>query len=250
MGQNKEAEQIAALGSFIESKVIAEISGVIKSGKEATVYLCRAYDARYTPPWIAAKVYRDREVRRFSNDAAYMEGRGRGLNRRDALAVATKSPAGRCIAFGEWAAEEWSTLNLLFDARGDVPEPVDHAGRVVLMEYVGDEDGAAPLLSAVRLERDTARRVFDRLLRNIELMLACDRIHGDLSAYNVLYLGGDEVRLIDFPQAVDPRFNSSALSLLERDIGNICQHLSRFGVEADAHAIARDLWSRFLRSDL
>jgi RIO kinase 1 len=72
-------------------------------------------------------------------------------------------------------------------------------------------------------------------MRNIELMLACDRVHGDLSAYNVLYAGPGEIRIIDFPQAVDARFNSNALMLLERDIGNIC---------------AYSLWSRYLRSEL
>ena len=80
-------------------------------------------------------------------------------------------------------------------------------------------------------------------------MLACDRIHGDLSAFNVLYREGD-VRIIDFPQAVDPRFNSSALTLLERDVDRICEYASRRGVGADGARIVRDLWSRFLRSEV
>ena len=62
-------------------------------------------------------------------------------------------------------------------------------------------------------------------MRNVELMLAYDRVHGDLSAYNVLYRDG-EVRIIDFPQAVDPRFNSNALYLLERDIEHLCRTIS------------------------
>ena len=117
------------------------------------------------------------------------------------------------------------------------------------MEYVGDEDGAAPMLANVRLERDEAQAVFERLIRNIELMLACDRVHGDLSPFNVLYHDGD-VRIIDFPQAVDPRFNSSALPLLERDVDRICQYAARYGVQADAPRITRSLWGRFLRAEL
>ena len=82
---------------------------------------------------------------------------------------------------------------------------------------VVDEDGAAQTLNATDLETDECDRVFNAVMRNVELMLACDVIHADLSAFNVLYRDG-EVRIIDFPQAVDPRFNSSALSLLDRDV--------------------------------
>jgi len=247
LGKNKEAEQIDALGELIEALIIDEVLGVIKSGKEATVYCCRGYQGE--PPRLAAKVYRDRDVRRFANDYAYVEGRTRGMARQDVAAIAAKSRAGRAIAFGQWVDEEWKTLRLLHDAGCDVPEPIDRVGRVILMEYFGDDEGAAPMLAHARLAREEARDVLERLLRNIELMLACDRVHGDLSPFNVLYRDG-EVRIIDFPQAVDPRFNSQALPLLQRDIDRVCEWALRCGVEADAARIARGLWARFLRSDL
>jgi RIO kinase 1 len=247
LGQNKDAEQLAALDEFIEGRVIAEVVGVIKSGKEATVYCCRPL--RDDTGLIAAKVYRDRDVRRFSNDAPYMEGRMRGMRRREQLAIATKSRAGRRISFGHWVDQEWRTLSVLYQAGCDVPRPLAHSGRVILMEYIGDEGGAAPPLSATELDPAESERVFNVLMRNIEVMLACDRVHADLSPFNVLYRNGD-VRIIDFPQAIDPRFNSSALSLLERDVERICQYAARSGIEADAQSIVRDLWSRFLRSQL
>jgi RIO kinase 1 len=240
-------QQLAALDEFIEGRVMSEVIGVVKSGKEATVYCCRPY--RADTGLIAAKVYRDRDVRRFSNDAQYMEGSTRGMRRRDQLAIAKKSRAGRKISFGHWVDQEWRTLSELYKAGADVPRPLSHSGRVILMEYLGDEEGAAQTLNAVQLEREECERVFNVLVRNIELMLACDRIHSDLSAFNVLYRDGD-VRIIDFPQAVDPRFNSSALTLLDRDVDRICQYAARSGVIADGPAIVRELWSRFLRSEL
>ena len=247
LGKNKEAEQLDALGELVEALIIDEVLGVIKSGKEATVYCCRGFQGE--PPRLAAKVYRDRDVRRFSNDYAYVEGRTRGMHRRDVAAIAAKSRAGREISFGQWVDEEWKTLQVLRDAGCDVPEPLHRGGRVILMEYFGDDTGAAPMLANVRLDRDEARDVFERMMRNIELMLACDRVHGDLSPFNVLYRDG-ELRIIDFPQAVDPRFNSGALPLLERDVARVCEYAARSGVEADAARITRSLWSRFLRSEL
>jgi len=44
-----------------------------------------------------------------------------------------------------------------------------------------------PALIDVELDAAEARALFDRLLWNIELMLAQGGVHGDLSAYNVLY---------------------------------------------------------------
>ena len=247
MGKNKDAEQLDALGELVEALIIDEVIGVIKSGKEATVYCCRGFQGE--PPRLAAKVYRDRDVRRFANDYAYVEGRTRGMAGQDARAIAAKSRAGREIGFAQWVDQEWKTLQLLRDAGCDVPEPLHRDGRVILMEYFGDDAGAAPMLANVRLSRDEARDVFERLMRNIELMLACDRVHGDLSPFNVLYRGG-EVRIIDFPQALDPRFNSQALPLLQRDVDRVCEYAARFGVEADAARITRTLWARFLRSEL
>lgn len=247
MGQNKDVEQLEALQSFIDAGIIEEVVGVVKSGKEATVYACRGTE-RMGGRLFAAKAYRSRDVRRFSNDAAYMEGRWHGESR-VARAMKNRSSAGRKFAFGEWVTAEFDTLVALHAAGADVPRPERHSDSVILMEYIGDEDGAAPMLAQVRLTSADAARVFAQILRNIEVALSCDRIHGDLSAYNILYHEGG-IRLIDFPQAVDPRFNTGALTMLERDIANVTGHLQRFGLDVDPPLIARRLWGRFLRSEL
>ena len=259
MGQNRDDEQMDALQHFIDQGgsigetdrgsnalgLIDEVLGVVKSGKEATVYLCEASAGGL----VAAKVYRSRKVRQFANAAAYGEGRMRGVARRDALAMTKKSRVGSEMSFGRWVSAEYTTLRLLHAAGVAVPAPIAMSDRVIVMEYIGDEDEAAAPLASARLDRDEAQRVFGVLMDNVEMMLACDRVHGDLSAYNVLYRDG-ELRIIDFPQAVDARFNTSALSLLERDLENLCGYFARLGVQADGHRIARGLWARFLRSEL
>jgi RIO kinase 1 len=101
----------------------------------------------------------------------------------------------------------------------------------------------------VTLRPDEARPLFERLVRNVELWLANDTVHGDLSAFNVLYWEG-RATVIDFPQAVDPRFNPHARALLRRDLENLCRYFGRLGVTADGARIADTLWRRFLRADL
>jgi RIO kinase 1 len=82
-------------------------------------------------------------------------------------------------------------------------------------------------------------------MRNVELFLANNLVHADLSAYNVL-VWGDEIRIIDFPQAVDARTNRNARDLLFRDLENVCRHFSRYGIRAESGAIAGRLWNDFL----
>lgn len=130
-----------------------------------------------------------------------------------------------------------------------MPRPLAQMGNAVLMEYVGDVGDAAPRLREVALASEEARPLFERLLRNVELFLACDRIHGDLSPYNILYWRGGAV-IIDFAQAVDPRYSPVVFDLLARDVRRLCEFFARYGVEADATSLALDLWERYMRGEL
>lgn len=248
MGQNKSNEDQQALDEFVGQGLITDVLGTVKSGKEAIVYCCEAAPG-IGVPFLAAKVYRTRDVRGFSNDAMYNAGRLRQKQRRETRAILNKSSFGRHESFAKWVADEYETLALLYGGGCAVPRPFAHSERVIVMEYIGDERAPAPTLSSVRLDPCAARQVFDAVMRNVELALACDRIHGDLSAYNVLYHEG-AVRIIDFPQAVDARFNPNALDLLERDLANLCGFFARRGVDADPHRIARALWAPYIRSEL
>jgi RIO kinase 1 len=249
LGKNKDNEQMQALEACIEDNLIDDVHWVIKSGKEATVYLCER-SLGDTATLVAAKVYRSTQVRGFANDAAYRAGRMRGKeHKQEARALKRKNRIGREMAFDGWVSAEYATLCLLHAQAADVPAPIAHHGSIILMEYIGDEDGPAPTLAQADIAPGDAPQLFRRMLWNIEVMLSLDRVHGDLSPFNVLY-DGQRPRIIDFPQAVDARFNANALELLERDVDRICAYFARLGVESDAYRIARSLWQRFLRAEL
>jgi RIO kinase 1 len=144
---------------------------------------------------------------------------------------------------------EYQVLQLLHEAYADVPRPIAAEGEAILMEYFGDEDEAAQQLNRVHLDEAEAPALFQRLMNNVELLLGLNLVHGDLSPHNVLYWRG-EVRVIDFPQATDPRFNSHARDFLTRDVANLVRYFAEYGVEADADALADDLWRRFQRAEL
>ncbi|HLI82163.1 MAG TPA: RIO1 family regulatory kinase/ATPase, partial [Candidatus Binataceae bacterium] len=124
--------------------------------------------------------------------------------------------------------------------------PIALGESVVLMQYIGDETGAAPRLAQVELTRDEAAALFERVLRNVGLWLDLDRIHGDLSPYNILYWKGAIVA-IDFPQAIDARFNPNARDLLQRDLANVCAYFQRYGIRCDPERIAARMWGAYRR---
>jgi len=235
------------LDTFIAEGWIDEALHEVKSGKEATVYCCRGGGAA-GGGLVAAKVYRARQRRGFKNDAVYHEGRVIG-DRRARRAAARKTAFGRETQFAAWIEHEFATLSLLHAAGAAVPEPLTRSSNAILMGYVGDAYDPAPLLSAVSPTPDEARRLLHTLMREVELWLAHDVIHGDLSPYNILWWRGSAT-VIDFPQAVDPRVNANAQALLSRDIENVCRYVARHGVRADHHRIADNLWRRFLRAEL
>jgi RIO kinase 1 len=238
------------LGAFYDDKQITDVLARVKGGKEANVYCCAAHPATGLD-LIAAKIYRPRMFRQLRNDARYRQGRSyldeRGKEVRDGkllTAIAKKTSTGQEVIHNSWLEHEFQTLKRLYAAGADVPRPVSRGNNTILMEYRGDAELPAPALQSIRLEPDEVQPLFERLMRNIELMLAQQRIHGDLSAFNVLYWDGD-IRLIDFPQAVSPADNPEAFELLERDIRRVCQYFERYGLRADAAHIARDLWERY-----
>jgi len=244
----EEAWLLDSLVEIAEHKWISDVLRKVKGGKEASVYLCRsgvAVDA----PLIAAKVYRPRMLRNLKNDQQYRSGRA-DLDESGNVIIddGTLHAMKKRTAFGEevrhqsWIAYEFTTLEVLHEAGADVPKPYAMEKNAILMGFIGDLSNSAPALNSVNLELDEAKLLYERVIRNIDVMLTYGRIHGDLSAYNILYWNGD-ITLIDFPQVVLPESNPASWSIFFRDVTRVCQYFSAQGVQCDARKLAADLWT-------
>jgi RIO kinase 1 len=247
---------LTSLTDFLRQEFITDILGMVKGGKEASVYRCQGHPTSGYD-MLAAKVYRPRQFRQLRNDKMYREGRvildedGHTVkenNQRTMRALEKKSAFGQQVDHQSWLMYEYTTLQKLYAIGASVPEPIAVSDNAILMTYIGDENMAAPLLNDVSLEPEEAQRLFQDVMRNIELMLTNGMIHGDLSAYNILYWEG-QITFIDFPQVTDSRGNSNAFFILERDIERVCQYFARQGVKTNPRAIQRDLWKRFIERD-
>jgi RIO kinase 1 len=250
---------LESLHAFYQQEYIVDVLAQVRGGKEASVYCCKAHPSLPDRPAVlAAKVYRPRQFRQLRNDALYREGRdimtldGGVVGPRDHRtwrALAKKTGYGAEIAHQSWLMHEYNTLQLLHQAGAAVPKPYATSENAILMQLIGDEAQAAPTLSAVHIEREEAESLFQEVLRNIDLMLQHGFIHGDLSAYNLLYWEG-EITLIDFPQVTDSRFNTQARFILQRDVERVCAYFAAHGVKTDPARLVNQMWHKHIEGNV
>jgi len=204
--------------------------GILKTGKEADVFLLR----RSVPGGgrsclLAAKRYRSAEHRMFHRDSAYLEGR-RVRESRVGRAMAARSTAGREMIAQQWANAEFAALSRLYLAGVPVPYPVQVLGTEVLLEFIGDPDGtAAPRLAEIRPGGDELLGLWDQLVCALVALAREGLAHGDMSAYNLLVHDGRLI-LIDLPQVVDVIANPGGPEFLDRDAANVARWFTARGL--------------------
>jgi RIO kinase 1 len=255
-GPFEEGWLLQSLRDFYDLHLISDVLGRVKGGKEANVYRCAATPATGFE-LLAAKVYRPRMFRNLRNDKMYRQGRqtlganGKAVKERDQRlmrALDKKTALGEQMEHTSWMMHEYMTLDKLFKAGAAVPQPLAVSQNAILMSYIGDETMGAHTLSEVSLDPEEAGSLFHEVIRNIELMLQFDLIHGDLSAYNILYWDR-QITIIDFPQVTNIASNSDAQTILERDIQRVCEYFIQQGVPCNPQAIFHSMWRRYAAAD-
>ena len=233
------------LDILLSDGIIDEVLGRLQSGKEAEVFR-----VRYRGEIVAAKVYKDRELRSFKHNSAYKEGR-KVRNSRTQRAMDKGSRFGRDEAEDAWKSSEATTLHLLHGHGVRVPTPVLFYEGVLLMELVTDSDGdAAPRLIDAAIPGEQAGALYRDLRGQIIGVLCCDLIHGDLSPYNVL-LGAAGPTIIDFPQTISAAHNSQSEAFFRRDLDNILRFFAGLDRSLEAHrGDVRAIWQAYARREL
>ncbi len=227
--ENSDLNELSRLGYLDEL-----ISG-IKTGKEASVYLGRNSDG-----FVAVKVYTDLRVRLFRRDDSYRQGRFIG-DARIEKAIEQGSQKGLNAHQILWVQEEFRQMKYLHQHGVRVPKAIAASGISILMEFIGDEDGnPAPRIADLKMEKDEAEEAFKQSVRNLKLIVKAGRVHGDYSAFNILW-HYEKAVVIDFPQVIEFNNNPNADAFLERDVRSLCKSFRKQGVKADAVKVLRDV---------
>lgn len=218
--------------------------GILKTGKEADVFLLERAVPDGEACLLAAKRYRSSERRLFRRASSYTEGR-RGRDSRENRAVRLKSRFGRETEATRWAQAEFATLKQLWEGGVRVPYPVQVDGSEILMEFIAEGDAAAPRLAQCAPSQDQLRWLWPQLVETLIRFGRLQLVHGDLSPFNVLVRGLDgaepELVVIDVPQVLDLVSNPNGFSYLERDCRNMADWFVRKGLDADAGALVAEV---------
>lgn len=213
--------------------------GILKTGKEADVFLLERTAPDGTGTVMAAKRYRDLDHRSFRRSSDYTEGRTVRRSR-DQRALSRKSTWGRSVAAGQWAVAEWDALCRYWSAGLPVPYPVQIDGTEILMELIEYDGAPAPRLAQVRPTPGLVEEYFVQIRTAISVMAAEGVAHGDLSAYNIL-AAGERLVIIDLPQVIDLIANPNGPALLMRDCRNVCSWFQARGLDVDPQELFEEV---------
>lgn len=190
------------------------LNGAISTGKEANVLTgINKYDE-----YIAVKIYRI-ATSDFKKMNYYLDGDPR-------FNIKTKNK--RKIIYS-WVTKEYKNLKRLYDAGVKVPEPYTSSNNVLLIEFIGDENGN-PSQPVKNQKPENPDEFFNKLLDEVKKFVNDAKlVHGDLSNYNILNSNETPV-IIDVSQSV-VLDNPISKELLERDINTLVNEYKRLGVK-------------------
>ena len=201
----------AALYKLVQDGYIDAFGGPISTGKEANVYTALVGEET-----VAVKIYRI-NASDFREMGEYLQGDPRF----ESLGGDKKSIV---IA---WVRKEFANLRRARLAGVRVPDPAAVERNVLVMEYLGTEQGRGKRLGEVHIENpDTAYKVAREYVRRL---YDAGLVHGDLSEYNII-VHDSQLYVIDLGQAVTFHHPNSE-EFLERDCRNVANFFHRQGVD-------------------
>lgn len=136
-----------------------------------------------------------------------------------------------------WTQREYRNLMIARDAGVRVPTPLHRDHHILILEYIGDEEGIAPKLQDYHpMEPEP---FFKDVIEQMKKMYKANLIHGDLSSFNILNHNNQPV-IIDFSQATT-KDNPRADEYLKRDIKNICNFFKKLKVETSEEEVYKQV---------
>jgi RIO kinase 1 len=200
---------------LIINKVLDTLDFPVSTGKEANVFKGTTPEGRP----VAVKIYRVATAT-YKHFRKYIDGDPRFRNVRGDHRTQVYT----------WARKEYKNLLRMRDSEVRVPEPVDYHNNILVMEFIGNEGGAAPMLREIEIENpeDCMEFLIDAIDK---LYNSCRIVHGDLSEYNIL-IPDDDIVIIDVGQSV-LLDHPMAEELLDRDIKNLVRYFKKYGISGD-----------------
>lgn len=199
------------LFSLLGKGIISELFGTISAGKEANVYNGIEKDGSE----IAVKIYRiNSQTSKWMAEYIIGDPRFTTYRKGNARALITT-----------WANKEYKNLKRAIQAGVLAPEPIHVRENILVMRFLGEGGTPAPRLSDMPGYIPDSLTHLTAVLNGIkDLLHRANLVHGDLSAFNLLF-HDERTWFIDFAQGV-LKDHPNAKKYFLRDIDNVIAYFS------------------------
>ncbi|MBI2445628.1 serine protein kinase RIO [Candidatus Micrarchaeota archaeon] len=202
---------LRVLVHFLDKGLFQSLDYPVSSGKESIVFRASKADGSF----IAVKIFKY-ETSAFRKFAEYIQGDPR-FALKDTLRARVHL----------WAQKEHANLRAAKAAGVHVPTPLAFRENVVVMEFIGEEGIAYPLLEQAALSKP--KKALDSIVEDMRrTYVDAKLVHADLSGFNIM--GAQPPVVIDWAQAV-LRVHPRAEEFLLRDAHNVARFFQRRGVD-------------------
>lgn len=214
---------LLTLDKLISNRVLNILDFPISTGKEGNVFRGVTPENKL----VAVKIYRT-STSTFKHITKYILGDPRfesfHKTRKDIIYV--------------WTKKEYKNLERLQKIGINAPKPIISHNNVLVMQYLGNKNTAAPMLKDVKLENP--EKIFEILIDYVKKMYQkADLVHGDLSEYNILF-HKSKPYIIDVGQGV-LNIHPNALEFLQRDINNLVRYFKKYNIKGNAKEIYENI---------
>ncbi|MBA7511112.1 hypothetical protein ES705_03102 [subsurface metagenome] len=193
-----------ALHTLVEREIISQLGPIIGKGKESDVYGCMDDNENI----FALKIYRMgrtsfkniKMLRSFLGDRKHISWLY--VNR---LA----------------AKKEFDALSKIYKLKLDTPKPIGFNRHIIVMSYLRGKE------LAYYQNLKNPSKIFNKIIKQIKVIYQkANMIHGDLGEFNIVVDNKGNILIIDWLQWI-PSDHPNAKSILERDIGNVCNFFQK-----------------------
>ncbi len=208
---NSIGYDVLGLHTLVERGTISQLGPIIGKGKESDVYGCMDDNEKI----YALKIYRMgrtsfkniKMLRSFLDDRKHLSWLY--VNR---LA----------------AKREFDALGKIYELKLDTPKPIGFNRHMIVMSYLRGKE------LAYYHNLKNPSKIFNNIIKQIKVIYQkANMIHGDLGEFNIVVDNKGNILIIDWLQWV-PSDHPNARSILERDIGNLCNFFEKkFHIESN-----------------
>ncbi len=212
---NSIGYDILALHTLVQKKIIGQLGPLIGKGKESDVYGCMDDNGEI----FALKIYRigRTSFKRIKQLRSFLG------NRKHASWLYVNRLA---------ANKEFEALGKVYELKLNTPKPIGFNRHMIVMSYLRGKE------LAYHSDIKKPAKIFNKIIKQVKLIYQkAKMIHGDLGEFNIVLDDKGNILIIDWVQWVGID-HPNAKSLIERDIGNVCNFFKKkFGVESNPIAI-------------